>query len=73
MTRLMQWAIVAAACVVTDGWLTPAHADCRADEGDVDVIAADSVTVICDATLPNPFLGGIGSGGTDTNLTVDVG
>jgi hypothetical protein len=48
----------------------PVQADCLADEGDVDVIAADGVTVVCDDASPNPFPVGVGSGGTNTNLTV---
>ena len=50
----------------------PARADCTADQGSPEQITADGVTVSCDSTPPNPFTSGIGSLGTNTNLTVEI-
>ena len=72
MTRLMRSPLFVLAGLAACGWWGPAQANCVADQGDVDVITADGITVTCDNSDPNPFTVGIGSGGTNTNLTVDV-
>jgi hypothetical protein len=50
----------------------PARADCIADAGSATLIQANGVTVDCDTDAPNPFTDGIGSLGTNTNLTVNI-
>jgi hypothetical protein len=49
-----------------------ASADCVASSGDVDNIIETGVDVSCDSNEPNPYLGGIGTTATSTDVSVSI-
>lgn len=50
----------------------PTRADCQSDSGDVDNITDSGTAVVCDSNDPNPYLGGIGTTATSTNVSVTI-
>jgi uncharacterized protein with beta-barrel porin domain len=52
--------------------VSDARADCSASQGSPLLIETDGVVIDCDTSDPNPFTGGVGSQGTNTNLSVDI-
>ena len=51
---------------------SPASADCQADSGSVENIIESGVEITCDSNEPNPYLGGIGTTATTTDVTVRI-
>lgn len=49
-----------------------ANADCVASSGDVDDIIESDVQITCDSNEPNPYLGGIGTTSTSTDVSVAI-
>jgi uncharacterized protein with beta-barrel porin domain len=50
----------------------PTRADCQSDSGDVDNITDSGTAVVCNTEAPNPYLGGIGTTATSTNISVTI-
>jgi uncharacterized protein with beta-barrel porin domain len=54
------------------GSALPTRADCQSDSGEVDDITDSGTAIVCNTEDPNPYLGGIGTTATSTNLSVTI-